>query len=81
MPKDRPEKRFVFVKDTLLTVSGFASHDEAKAAAADIPETDERRVRVRMRSRTGLYDVVVKTRREAPDTANPQSAGKADGGP
>lgn len=61
------EARFIFVRDNEKTVTGITTYEVAKAIAAELGEdTETQRVRVRMRSRTGLWDVVVKTRREAP---------------
>lgn len=58
------EKRYVFVKNDEKCAFGFATFEAAKSAAANIEETDLVRVRVRMRSRTGTWDVVVKERKE-----------------
>lgn len=59
-----------YVKDNDLTQTGFASYDEACAAATRVrahfsdPKELKYRVRTRLRSRTGRWDVVVKVKRE-----------------
>lgn len=70
MSKEK-EKRYIYVRDPDLTVTGFTAVEEAHkevdrltAQMGDRP-TDEYRIRVRLRNRTNLWDVVVKTRREA----------------
>lgn len=66
---DKKQVRYIFVKDTEQSKLGFASAEEARLWAVnkfEVMDTDERRVRVRLRQRTGFYDVVVKTRREVP---------------
>lgn len=56
--------RYVFVKGPEKTIEGISSFEEAKKKAEEFPESETQRVRVRLRSRTGLWDVLVKTRRE-----------------
>ena len=78
MPKDqmKQETRFVFVKDADLSKSDFETFEAARAEADKLDDNEEQRVRVRMRNRTGKFDVVVKRRRPAPDgTANPPATG------
>ena len=79
MPGKEPP-RFVYRRDPDLTVTGFATYGEAKAVADKIPETDERRIRVRMRSRTGTWDVVVKTRQQVTGENSPRAIGRIDEG-
>ena len=61
MTQQKHQERFVFVKDAGRSKCGYACHDEAVKCAATIKEDAGTRVRVRMRSRTGLWDVLVKT--------------------
>lgn len=76
MPKDRDqEKRYVFVKDERLSRTDFDSYEAATEAAGGIEDSDEQRVRVRMRSRTGKWDVVVKRRQPVPVNVNPPATG------
>lgn len=56
---------FIFVRDDEKSKLGFLRIEDAQAHAKTIPETEDRRVRVRFRNRSGRFDVVVKTRREA----------------
>ena len=60
--------RVVYVRNDDLTQTGLATYEEAKAIADDIMplydgkrDGDVMRVRICFRSRTGLFDVVVKT--------------------
>ena len=63
------EAREVFVRDESLTRTGFNSYEEAQAVAAGLPQGDGRRIRVRLRRRTGKWDVVVKQRRSTQEKA------------
>lgn len=61
------QKRYIFKRDDEQSKLGFATAEEARLYATnkfEVMDSDERRVRVRLRQRTGLYDVVVKVRRE-----------------
>jgi len=59
-----------YVKDLDRTRTGFTTYESAKAAAEQIrkelndPKELKHRIRTRLRSRTGMWDVVVKTKRE-----------------
>lgn len=59
-----------FIKDQELTQTDFATHELAAQAALRVrahlsdPSELKYRVRIRLRSRTGKWDVVVKTKRE-----------------
>lgn len=59
-----------YVKDNDLTQTGFETYGDAAAAALRVrahlsdPKELKYRVRTRLRSRTGKWDVVVKTKRE-----------------
>lgn len=79
MPKDQQMKqeiRYVFTKDADLSKTDFDTFEKAKAEADKLENNDEQRVRVRMRNRTGKWDVVVKRRRVAPGgTTNPPATG------
>jgi hypothetical protein len=59
--------RTTFVRDDAQTRVGFTSHVEAEewADAMGPRDSDSRRVRVRFRSRTGMWDVVVKSARQS----------------
>lgn len=62
------QKRYIYVRNDELSKTGFVNQEDARIWANskfEVMDTEERRVRVRLRNRTGLYDVVVKTRREA----------------
>jgi hypothetical protein len=62
--------RYIYVKDAGLSKFGFPTAEAANAEADKMGErdTDERRIRVRLRQRTGLYDVLVKVKREVKPT-------------
>ncbi len=66
---DKDIIRYIFVKDTEKTVTGFntlgEAHDKHEELLKRYPEP-EWRVRTRLRSRNGLFDIVVKQRKEAP---------------
>lgn len=59
------EERFIYKKDVDLSKTGFALFEHAKNLEAELlkkyPEPGHR-VRVRLRSRTNTWDVVVKVR-------------------
>ena len=64
-----------YLKDNDRTRTGFATFDEASTLAKrirselnDLPEVTYR-VRVRARSRTGMWDVVVKVKQPEKDAA------------
>jgi len=57
-------KKYIFARNDEKCKTGFVRIEEAQKHAETIPETEEQRVRVRYRSRSGAYDVVVKSRRE-----------------
>jgi len=64
---DQNGKRVIYVRNDEQSKTGFATQEEARLYAVgkfEVMDTEERRVRVRLRNRTGLYDVVVKTRKE-----------------
>lgn len=66
--KEKKEQTHViYVRDVGLTETGFASIEDTRAAfgrlSAAYPEPGHR-VRKRFRSRTGLWDVLVKVRTE-----------------
>lgn len=69
------EPRYVFVRDPEKTLVGIETYEEAKRKAETIAETETQRVRVRLRSRTGKWDVVVKTRREDKSDSQPAPTG------
>jgi hypothetical protein len=59
-----------YVKDSERTKTDFSTYDLAAIAAKEIkaqlkdPKEESFRVRIRPRSRTGMWDVVVKVKRE-----------------
>lgn len=65
MAKEKEEERFIYKKDGDLSKTGFAVFEHAKNLESELlkkyPEPGHR-VRVRMRSRTNTWDVVVKVR-------------------
>jgi len=67
MAKKEEQKRIVYVKDSALTVTDITNIEEAIVVKdrlkKDYPEP-EFRVRNRLRSRTGMWDVLVKRRTE-----------------
>ena len=76
MSKENKAVRYVFIRNDAFSVGGFTDFAKAKEAADAIPESETVRVRVRFRNRTGMWDVVVKTRREAKEET-PKAAAPA----
>lgn len=72
MAKEEKPKRYVYVRDPELTVSGIADIEQAIVVKDQLrarhPEP-EFRVRNRYRSRTGMWDVLVKRRTEVKEPA------------
>ncbi len=62
------DTRYIYVKDKDASGHDFKTHEEALAwqRANKLVDSEERRVRIRLRNRTNTYDVVVKLRKEAP---------------
>lgn len=65
----KPEARVIYKKDPELTKEGFSVFELAKNVETEMakryPEPGHR-VRLRLRSRTNTWDVVVKVRAEVP---------------
>lgn len=65
--KQQEEKRYIYKKSLELGKAGFAVFEHAKNLESELrkqfPEPDHR-VRTRLRTRTGMWDVIVKVRTE-----------------
>jgi hypothetical protein len=67
---DRRDTEMAFIKDNDLTETGLATYALAKEAEEELkkelkdPKEEKYRIRCRLRSRTGMWDVVVKVKRE-----------------
>lgn len=75
--KEEEPTRYIWVKCKDRTVERFESYEEAdrlrRSVVADLkPGDDSLRVRVCKRSRTGLFDVVVKVKTAVKDEPRPQ---------
>lgn len=72
--KEEKQVRIVYVKDPTLTVTDIGHIEEAifikDRLKKDYPEP-EFRVRNRLRTRTGMWDVLVKRRTEVADKTKP----------
>ncbi len=67
MSKEQQQKvHYAFIRDDERSKLGFISEEVAKTEfdSLKVLEGDDTRVRLRYRSRTDRWDVVVKTRRE-----------------
>lgn len=69
--KKKDTVRYIYVKDHDGSAYNFPNQEAAAEWCRSnglVPgtqgDTEERRVRIRLRQRTGLYDVVLKVRRE-----------------
>lgn len=77
MSKKQDEVRYIFAKDLTQCVLGFKTAEEARLHAVnkfEVMDTEERRIRVRYRSRTNTFDVVVKTRQAVKKTEQTEKA-------
>lgn len=71
MPKQEKPKRYIWVKDPQLTVTDIAELEQAIVVKDQLKQRytePEFRVRNRLRSRTGKWDVLVKRRQEVKET-------------
>ncbi len=65
--QEKPVTKSIFVRNDELSVLGFSEHSEALLVAEELTKKwdgPSHRVRVRLRSRTNSWDVVVKSKRE-----------------